>query len=214
MIEIARNKGKERRGEGEKERRREGEKEKRREGEKEKERNREEEKEPTLKQGIKRTNLATLGVRGEEVNDLDTSLENGGPDVHFREGRGLGVDGEVGIRLDGATLVNWLTNDVHDAAKGGETGGDGDGITGVNDGLAANETLGTVHGNGADGVLTEMLGNLEDEAGIVVLDLKGVEDGGQAAVLKLDIDDGTNDRHNAARGVLLGGKGAHCAVNH
>ena len=50
------------------------------------------------------------------------------------------------------------------------------GVAGISHGLTADKTLCTVHGNGAHSVLTEMLGNLEHEAGVTALDLKGVED--------------------------------------
>jgi hypothetical protein len=42
------------------------------------------------------------------------------------------------------------------------------------------ETLSTVHGDGSDGVLSEMLGDLEDKSSsLEVLDLEGVEDRGK-----------------------------------
>ena len=58
-----------------------------------------------------------------------------------------------------------------------------------------------------------MLGNFQNQSVLDSLNFKRIENWWQFA-FELDIDDGTNDRHNAARGVLLGGKGAHCAVNH
>lgn len=54
------------------------------------------------------------------------------------------------VRLNGATLVNGLANDVHDAAKRLVTNGNLNGGASVADGLTTDETLGTVHGNGAD----------------------------------------------------------------
>ena len=46
------------------------------------------------------------------------------------------------------------TNDVHDATKGLGAHRDFDGGTSVQDGLSANQTLSTVHGNGTNSVLT------------------------------------------------------------
>ena len=140
------------------------------------------------------TDLATTGVRGEKVDDLDTGLQDlsGGRLVDER-GR-VGVDGEELVALDGTTLVNGLANDVHDAAEGGLADRDLDGGTGVDDLLPTDETLGTVHGNGADRVLTEMGRDLENEAAAgEVLDLEGVQDGREVVRVKLDVDDGTND---------------------
>ena len=59
---------------------------------------------------------------------------------------------------------------------------------------STNETLGTVHGNGADRVLTKVGSDLEDETTTVeVNDLERVENGRKSLSLELNIDDGTND---------------------
>ena len=98
------------------------------------------------------------------------------------------------VTLDGATLVDGFTNDVHDTPEGGLSDGDHDGGTRVNDLGTTDETLGTVHGNGSDRVLTQVGGNLENETtAMEVLDLKGVENGREAVVVELNINDGTND---------------------
>ena len=49
----------------------------------------------------------------------------------------------------------------------------------VGNGLAAHQTLCAVHGNGAHGVLPEMLSDLEHKARVTALDLKSVQDVGQ-----------------------------------
>ena len=104
------------------------------------------------------------------------------------------MDGAQLHTLDGTTLVNGLANDVHDAAEGTLSNGDFDRCTRVNDLLATDETLSTVHGNGADRVLTEVSGDLEDETTTVeVNDLESVENGGEVLGLELDVDDGTDD---------------------
>ena len=58
--------------------------------------------------------------------------------------------------------------------------------------VAADEAVGGVHGDGADGGLAEVLGDLEDEALAVVVGLERVQDLGQV-VLELDVDDGADD---------------------
>lgn len=78
--------------------------------------------------------------------------------------------------------------------------GDGDGGTSVDDLLATNETLGTVHGNATDSVLTEVLRDLENETaalglGLALdeLDVESVENRGELLTVELNVDDGTND---------------------
>ena len=149
------------------------------------------------------TNLSSTSVGSKEIDDLDTGLENLGGGGLVNERRGVGVDGRELDTLDRTTLVNGLANDVHDTAEGGGTNGNHDGVTSVDDLGAANETLGTVHGNGTDRVLTKMGGNLENEtAAREVLDLQGIENGRKVVSFKLDVNDGTNDGLHGADGEL------------
>ena len=148
-----------------------------------------------------KTNLSTTGVRREEVDDLDTGLQDLGSSRLIDERGRVRVDGGELNALDGTTLVNGLANDVHDAAESRGADGDTDGGTGVDDLLATDKTLGTVHGNGADRVLTEVGSDLEDETTTVeVDDLERVEDGREVFTLELDVDDGTNDGLYVASG--------------
>lgn len=66
-----------------------------------------------------KTDLTTLGVGGEQIDDLDTSHEDliGGTLLSER-GRG-GVDGVPLVRVDGTLLVDGVTDHVDDAAKSG-----------------------------------------------------------------------------------------------
>ena len=141
-----------------------------------------------------KTNLSTTGVGRQEVDDLDTGLQDLGGSRLVDERRGVGVDGGELDALDGTTLVNGLANDVHDAAESRSADGDTDGGTGVDDLLATNETLGTVHGNGADRVLTKVGRDLEHKTTTMeVNNLQRVENGREGLSLELDINDGTND---------------------
>ena len=57
------------------------------------------------------------------------------------------------LGADGTPLINGLSDDIHDPAQGLGANGDPDGSAGVQDPLPADQTLGTVHGDGADCVL-------------------------------------------------------------
>ena len=109
------------------------------------------------------------------------------------------MNGQILGGVDGAHLVDRLTDDVDDAAK--STGADGhlNGSASVNDTLASDETLSGVEGNGAHVVTTEMLGDLQHESAVDTLDLEGVENGRQVT-LELHIDDGTDDLRDLAAG--------------
>ena len=65
------------------------------------------------------TNLSTTSVGGEEIDDLDTSDENLGGGRLLNELGGIGVDRAELVGLDGTALVDGVTSDVDDTAKGG-----------------------------------------------------------------------------------------------
>jgi hypothetical protein len=134
------------------------------------------------------TNLTTTGIGGKKVYNLDTGRE------HLSRGRlvlerwGLGVNRSDLVGLDRSTLVDRLTNDVQNTAKGSTPNRDSNWSTGVNDRSTTNKTLGTIHGNSTDSVLTEVLGNLENEALTArLLDLESVQNGRKVILLELDI---------------------------
>lgn len=136
------------------------------------------------------TNLSTTSVGSEKVDDLDTGDEDLSGGGLLDELRGIGVDGQELVGLNGTTLVNGVTSDVHDATKSSGADGDGDGRTGVGGLAATDETLSTVHSNATDDVLSQMLRNLEDELLAVVLGGQGVENGRKLLGVELDVNDG------------------------
>ena len=63
-----------------------------------------------------KSDLTTTGVWGKEIDDLDTGLENLSLGGLVNERWWVGVDGVSLDTLDLSTLVNGLSNDVHDSA--------------------------------------------------------------------------------------------------
>lgn len=61
-------------------------------------------------------NLSTTGVRGEQVDNLDTSNENLSGGGLVNELGGVGVDGSELVSLDRAALINGVTSDVENTA--------------------------------------------------------------------------------------------------
>ena len=149
------------------------------------------------------TDLTTLSVGGEQVNNLDTRDEHLSGVTLVREQRSGSVDGEgllLSLLVDGTALVDGVANDVHDAAQSLAADGHTDGVAGVSDLLATDETLGGLHSDGTDGLLTHVGGDLKDEAlSGQGLALQSVKDLGELAI-ELDVDNGTNDLSDAADG--------------
>lgn len=105
------------------------------------------------------------------------------------------MDRAVRIRLNRATFIDGLTNDVQDTSKRAVPDRDGDGSTRVDDLLATDETLSTVHGNATNGVFTKVLGNLKNESvtTLHILNLKSVEDSREVLGSEVNVNNGTDD---------------------
>ena len=106
---------------------------------------------------------------------------------------------------DRAGFVDRLADHVHDAAQRGGADRHADRAAGVDHFLAADQAFGGVHGDGAHGVLAQMLGDFEHQAellaglGVGVGGLQRVQDRRQVAV-ELDVDDGADHLGEAAFG--------------
>ena len=96
------------------------------------------------------------------------------------------------VAADRALLVDRLADDVHDPAERLGTDGDPDLRSGRVDRLAAGEAVGRIHGDGADDILAEVLGDFEDQAVAVIVGLERAEDRRQLAVER-DVDDRADD---------------------
>jgi len=87
------------------------------------------------------------------------------------------------------------------------------------DRLTAGQTVGRVHGDGAHGVLAEVLGNFQNQAVAVVVGFERGEDRRQFA-FEADVNDGADDLADlaagggcAGRGGLLAGRGLGCGCH-
>ena len=142
-------------------------------------------------------NLTALCVWAEQVDHFDT----GDQDFSFRrlidKVRRRRVDRRAQFGFDRAALVNWLTNNVHDPPKRCRSDRDVDWLAHVHHSLAANETLGGVHRDGADTVFAKMLSNFEHQAVAIIVTFQGVQNVWKCAV-KLNVDNSADDLAYAA----------------
>src|ERR1700676_1110780 len=146
--------------------------------------------------------LAALGIRRQQVDDLDAGDEN------FRFGRLVGVgrrllmDRTQALRDHRTGFVDRLADHVHDAAERSGADRNPDRRAGVADLLAADQTFGGIHRNGAHRGFAEMLRDLEHQAIAAVLGLDRVQNGRQMS-FELHVDDGADDLRDASG--LVGG---------
>merc|ERR1711955_157317 len=138
------------------------------------------------------TNLSSLTVGGQQVYHLNSSYKNLLLYRHIGEVWSLSVNGLPLVCGYRTSLVNRVTNHIDNTAQSLLSYRDHDGGSAVVDNLASDETLGTVHSNGPDSVLSQMLGNLQDELRLSVVDNESVKNLGKA-ILELYVHNGTND---------------------
>ena len=92
---------------------------------------------------FEKTNLSTTCVRCQKVDNLDTGDKDLSAGRLLGELWGVGMDRKELGGLDGTTLVDGVTSNVHDTSKGAVADGDLDGSAGVGGSCTSNETLGT-----------------------------------------------------------------------
>ena len=78
--------------------------------------------------------------------------------------------------LNRARLVDRLADNVHNAAQSLFADRHGDRLAGIDHLLAAHQPISYVHGDGAHGLLAEMLSDLEHEAVAVIFGHERVQD--------------------------------------
>ena len=105
------------------------------------------------------------------------------------------MDGPVLRILGGRLLINGIAKQVEYAAQALVTDRNLDRLTGVDSIRTADKAVCGGHRNAADHIVTDMLGNLNDQLFSVVLQLDSVEQGGQFTVLESDVQYRSHDLH-------------------
>src|SRR3546814_6393809 len=105
---------------------------------------------------------------------------------------------------DRAALVDRLADHVHDATKRFRADRHADLRAGVGDLLTPDKAVGAIHGDGADGVLAEMLGDFENEAVAAVVGLERRQNR-RKIIVERNVDDGADHLSDAAD-IVRGGR--------
>ena len=150
--------------------------------------------------------LSAFGVGGQQVDDLDTGLE----DVHHGalvlERGGLAVNRPLLAGLHRPLLVDGVAQDVEHAAQHALAHGDGDGRAGGGDGHAAAQALAGGEHDAAHRVAAHMLGHLHDLPAAVQLHLQSLLQLRQGAAVKGHVHHGAHDLYNGSLLLTHNGK--------
>ena len=147
--------------------------------------------------------LAAARIGREQVDHLDAG------DEHLRFGGLIGeggrflMDGTAAFGLHRAGFIDWLADDVDDAAQGAFADRHGDRRTGIADVLSAHQTFGSIHRHGAHGGFTQMLRHFQDQAVAAVLGFQRVHDLRQMAAVKLHVHHGAHHLRDVADSVAF-----------
>ena len=136
--------------------------------------------------------LAALCIRCKQVDNLDPRNKNFSLCGLVGEQRRFCVNWVRLCSANRATLVNWLTNHVHDAAKRHGANRHRNLRASVADWLATCQALGRVHSDRTDGVFAQMLRNFKDQAVAVIVGFKRRQNRWQLAS-EGDVDNSADD---------------------
>src|SRR5262249_29246437 len=139
--------------------------------------------------------LAALGVRREQIDDLDAGDENCRLGRLVGEGRRRLMDRAALLVRNRTSLVDRFADHVDDAAQSAVADRHRDRLASIDDLLPTHEALGRVHCDSSHGRLAEMLRDFEHETVTLILGLERIENGRQM-LLEMHVDDGADDLGN------------------
>ena len=146
--------------------------------------------------------LAALGVRRDQVDDLDAGLEDlGGGFLLVVCGRGT-VDRPALLRLGGRHIVNRLAQQVENAAQRCVADGHGDRAAGVDGLCAAHKAVRAGHGDAARHVVADVLRHFQRDGPVAVLNGDRVQKLREFPVCEPDVKHGSDDLDDRADIVL------------
>ena len=142
--------------------------------------------------------LAALGERHQQIDDLDARDQKILAAGLLVVGRGGAVNGQVFRGLHRTFLVLRLAEHVHDAAERARAHRHGNPLARAVDGEAAAQAFGRTHRDRAHDAVAELL--LHFERQVNVIELERVVDLGDLIARKFHVDDRADDLHDFAAG--------------
>ena len=149
----------------------------------------------------KQTDLAALGERADQVDDLDAGFKQLVRRRLFLETGRLAMDRHALLLPDRAGFVDRVAHHVHDAAQRFLANRHGDRRTGVGDFQTALESVGRSERNRPDHTIAELLLHLEHDLALV--DDQGAVDVRYVFTREFNVDHGADNLDNRTLAHLL-----------
>ena len=150
----------------------------------------------------KQADFTALGIRGDQVNDLDAGLKDLGCGfLLLIRGRGT-MDRPALLPLDRRLIIHRLTEQVENTAQILIAYRHRDRSAGIDRLHTAHQAIRRFHRNAAHGILTDVLRNLDRDHAAAVVDRDGIEQLGQCVSSKFNVQHRSNDLDNGAN-ILL-----------
>ena len=144
------------------------------------------------------TDFSALGIRADQVNDLDSGFEDLRCRNLFLIGRRIAVDRPFFCCFRCRLIVYGLTEQVEHAAQALLSDRNGDRAARVDCFRSADKSVCGLHGNAADHVVARLLRHFHNQLLAVVVYLDGVQKCRQLSFRKTDIQNRTRYLHNLA----------------
>lgn len=110
-----------------------------------------------------KSDLTTSSIRGEQVDDFNTSNKQFGSRTLFLKAGGISMNRIIFFSFDRSSFINGFSDDVHDTAQGFRSYGDFNRGSKIIHGLASYESVGRIQCNGSHTRVAQMLGHFENK---------------------------------------------------
>ena len=154
------------------------------------------------------TDLTALCVRTDQVNNLDSSLQDFGSRHLLFIGRCRTVDGPVLLGLWCRKVIYRIAQKIKYSSQALFSNRNLDRLSGVHSLGSPYQTVSGIHGNAAHCIIPDLLGNLCGELGAFMINFDGIEKCRQFIMSEPDIQYRTDYLHNLANVFF-----AHLAVS-
>ena len=139
------------------------------------------------------TNLTTLQIWAQQVNNLNTRYQLLGFGGLVNEQRRVAVNGVTFFGLRCWHIVNRVTDHVQNTTQCFRANRNGDRFTRIQNFCAANQTICGVHGDATHGVFTQMLRYFQNQCLAIILRGQRVQNGWYIALFELYVQNSAQD---------------------